>query len=60
MGIHVVTVMLLYVTLKNITELEMVESKFKSEPDNVKSKCVYKRISEESEMDMAADPNPMD
>lgn len=60
LGIHVVTVMLLYVTLKNITELEMVESKFKSESDDVNSKCVYKRISEESEMDMAADRDPMD
>lgn len=28
LGIHVVTVMLMYVTFKNITELEMVESKF--------------------------------
>jgi hypothetical protein len=29
LGIHVVTVMLMYVTFKNITELEMVENKFK-------------------------------
>ena len=29
LGIHVATVMFMYVTFKNITELEMVESKFK-------------------------------
>ena len=29
LGIHVVSVMLMYVTFKNITELEMVENKFK-------------------------------
>ena len=29
LGIHIVTVMLLYVTFKNITKLEMVENKFK-------------------------------
>ena len=44
LGIHVVTVMLMYVTFKNITELEMVESKFKVLEDVEKDLTIYNYI----------------
>ena len=41
LGIHVATVMFMYVTFKNITELEMVENKFKVLDDLSKDLTVH-------------------